>query len=115
MNRLLRAVHKFCTEMDMRLAVEKTVILSYGTNQNSWKVNDSNPDLEAAMVAKYLGVDIIDQGQNLIKPRESKMIGSAHAYGMHLIGPGQVPHCGSVAQSPNSCMEQRPWSFPKPQ
>ena len=29
------------------------------------------------MVAKYLGVDISVQGQNLIKPRESKMIGSA--------------------------------------
>ena len=86
MNRLLRAVQQFCTEMDMKLAVEKTVILSYGTNQNSWRVSDSDPDFEAALVAKYLGVDISVQGRNLIKPRESKMIGSARAYAHTIMG-----------------------------
>ena len=86
MNRLLRAVQKYCTEMDMKLAVEKTVILSYGSNQNSWRVSDSGPDLEAALVAKYLGVDICVQGRNLIKPRESIMIGSARAYAHTIMG-----------------------------
>ena len=32
--------------MDMKLAVEKTVILAYGTNQNSWKVTEGEPDIE---------------------------------------------------------------------
>jgi len=86
MNRLLRAVQKYCTEMDMKLAVEKTVILSYGSNQNSWRVSDSGPDIEAALVAKYLGVDISVQGRNLIKPRESVMIGSARAYAHTIMG-----------------------------
>ena len=66
------------------------------------------------MVAKYLGVGISVQGQNLIKPRESKMIGSAQ---LLLVLSWDAPvgawtgsslqvNCGSVAQSPNACMEQ---------
>ena len=35
-NRLLRALQKFCTDLDMKLAVEKTVIIAYGTNQKYW-------------------------------------------------------------------------------
>ena len=62
------------------------MILSYGTNQISWRVSDSGPDLEAALVAKYLGVDITVQGRNLIKPRESIMIGSARAYAHTIMG-----------------------------
>ena len=86
MSRLLKAVHKFCTDMDMKLAVDKTVILAYGTNQTSWKVTDTEPDIEAAIVAKYLGIEINIQGRNLIKPRESKMIGGACAYAHTIMG-----------------------------
>ena len=45
--------------MEMKLAVVKTVVLSYGTNQNAWKVSDTDPDIEATLVARYLMVDII--------------------------------------------------------
>ena len=86
MDRLLKAVHKFCTDMDMKLAVEKTVILAYGTNQNRWKVTEGEPDIEQALVAKYLGIEISLQGRNLIKPRESKMIGGARTYAHTIMG-----------------------------
>ena len=86
MDRLLKAVHKFSTDMDMKLAVEKTVILAYGTNQNSWKVTEGEPDIEEAMVAKYLGIEINIQGRNLIKPRKSKMIGGARTYAHTIMG-----------------------------
>jgi len=86
MDRLLRRVHKFCTDMDMKLAVEKTVILAHGTNQTSWRVSDTDPDIEAAMVAKYLGIEISLQGRNLIKPRESNMIGVARTYAHTIMG-----------------------------
>ena len=86
MDRLLKAVHKFCTDMDMKLAVEKTVILAYGTNQNRWKVTEGEPDIEQALVAKYLGIDVNIQGRNLIKPRESKMIGGARTYAHTIMG-----------------------------
>ena len=88
MNRLLKAVHKFCTDMDMKLAVEKTVILAYGTNQNRWKVTEGEPDIEQALVAKYLGIEVNIQGRNLIKPCESKMIGThlrSHYHGLHSV------------------------------
>ena len=62
MPRLLNAVQRFCLDMDMKLAVDKTVVLSYGTNQNAWKVSDTDPDIEATLVARYLGVDITLQG-----------------------------------------------------
>ena len=98
----------------------KTVILSYGTNQISWRVSDSGPDLEAALVAKYLGVDITVQGRNLIKPRESIMIGSARAYAHTIMG---CTHWGldrsltayklwECCAVPQFCMEQKRWSFP---
>ena len=37
--------------------------------------SDAEPDIEAAMVAKYLGIEINIQGRNLIKPWKSRMIG----------------------------------------
>ena len=80
MSRLLRAVKKCCLDMDIKLAVEKTVVLAYGTNQNFWKVSDDILDIEAALEAKYLGVDITVQCRNLIKPRETRMIGSPCAF-----------------------------------
>ena len=72
--------------MDMKLAVDKTVVLSYGTNQNAWKVSDTDPDIEATLVARYLGVDITLQGRNLIKPRESRMISCARAFAHTIVG-----------------------------
>ena len=52
MERMLRAVNRFCQGMDVKLAVEKTV------NRTSWKVSHNNPSLEAVLVGKYLGIDI---------------------------------------------------------
>ena len=86
MSRLLKAVNKFCIDMDMKLAVEKTVILAYGTSQNIWKVSDQDPDIDEALVAKYLGIEISLQGCNLIKPRETKTIGGARTYAHTIIG-----------------------------
>ena len=48
MSRISNAVQRFCLDMDMKLAVVKTVVLSYGTNQNAWKVSDMDPDIEAS-------------------------------------------------------------------
>ena len=39
MNKLLRTVHRFCTDMRMKLAVEKTVILSSGLVGGRWVVS----------------------------------------------------------------------------
>jgi len=47
MSRLLNAVQRFCLDMDMKLAVDKTVVLSYGTNQNARKVSETDLDIEA--------------------------------------------------------------------
>ena len=52
MNRLLRAVHRFCQDMHMKLSVDKTVMLSTGTGSTSWKISDSEPTLESALVAR---------------------------------------------------------------
>ena len=59
MSRLSNAVQRFSLDMEMKLAVVKTVVLSYGTNQNAWKVSDTDLDIEATLVARYLMVDII--------------------------------------------------------
>ena len=47
---------------------------------------DAEPDIEAAIVAKYLGIEINIQGRNLIKPRESRMIGGARTYAHTIMG-----------------------------
>ena len=79
MNRLLRVVHRFCKDMHMKLAVEKTVMLSTGTGNVSWKISDTEPNLEAALVAKYLGVEVGVEGRNMVKARQAKMITTARA------------------------------------
>ena len=43
-------------------------------------------DIEEAMVAKYLGIKINMQGQNLIKPCEFKMIRGARTYAHTIMG-----------------------------
>ena len=86
MNRLLRAVHKFCQDMHMKLSVDKTVMLSTGTGNTSWKISDSEPILESALVAKYLGVEVGVKGRNLVKAREAKMIQTARAYAHTIMG-----------------------------
>ena len=121
MDRLLKAVHKFCKVMDMKSAVEKTVILAYGTNQNSWKVTEGEPDIEEAMVAKYLGIKINIQGQNLIK--KFKMIGGARTYAHTIMGCTQsgldraltADMLWESVQFQDSYMLQRQWSYPNPQ
>ena len=70
----------------MKLAVDKTVILSAGASNTVWKVDNDSPDLVASLVAKYLGVSLCIKGRNLIKAREEKMISSAHAFGHTIIG-----------------------------
>ena len=40
----------------MRLAVDMTVLLTAGSNDTTWKVDDGGPYLEASLIAKYLGV-----------------------------------------------------------
>ena len=47
---------------------------------------DAEPDIEAAIVAKYLEIEINIQGRNLIKPRESRMIGGARTYAHTIMG-----------------------------
>ena len=86
MNRLLRVVHRFCKDMHMKLAVEKTVMLSTGTGNVSWKISDTEPNLEAALVAKYLGVEVGVEGRNMVKARQAKMITTARAYAHTIMG-----------------------------
>ena len=69
MNKLLRTVHRFCADMRMKLAVDKTVILSSGPVGGRWVVSGDEPSLEASLVAKYLGVDLSIKGCNLVKAR----------------------------------------------
>ena len=54
MERMLRAVNKFCMSMKMTLSVEKTVILTAGAQDTVWTVSDSAPDLEAIISSKCL-------------------------------------------------------------
>ena len=86
MERMLRACNRFCQGMDMKLAVEKTVILTKGPTGTSWKVSDNDPILEAVLVGKYLGIDIQVKGRNLIKGREEKMVATAQRYANAIIG-----------------------------
>ena len=39
MERMFRAAEGFCTELNMKLAVSKTVILSNGPNDSTWNVS----------------------------------------------------------------------------
>ena len=86
MERMLRARNRFCQGMDMKLAVEKTVILTKGPTGTSWKVSDNDPILEAVLVGKYLGIDIQVKGRNLIKGQEEKMVATAQKYANAIIG-----------------------------
>ena len=86
MNKLLRTVHKFCTDMRMKLLVEKTVILSSGPVGGRWVVSGDEPSLEASLIAKYLGVDLSIRGRNLVKAREARMISTARAYAHTIMG-----------------------------
>ena len=86
MNKLLRAVNKFCQDMNMKLAVDKTVILTAGDNSSTWKVDDDSPDLIASLVAKYLGVSLSVKDRNLVKAREEKMVSSARAFAHTIMG-----------------------------
>ena len=86
MERMLRACNRFCQGMDMKLAVEKTVMLTTGPAGTSWKVSDNDPSLEAVLVGKYLGIDIQVKGRNLIKGREEKMVATAQRYANAIIG-----------------------------
>ena len=49
----------------MKLAVDKTVILSAGASNTVWKVDNDSPDLVASLVAKYLGVSLCIKDRNL--------------------------------------------------
>ena len=53
MSRLLKAVDKFCRDMNMCLAIDKMVLLTAGSNDTTWKLDDDGPDLEASLIAKY--------------------------------------------------------------
>ena len=44
--------------MKMTLAVEKTLLLTAGSQETVWTVSEADPDLEADIVAKYLGIEI---------------------------------------------------------
>ena len=72
MERMLRAVYEFCTSMKMTLAVEKTLLLTSGPQDTVWTLSVVDPDLEAVVAAKYLGIDIQLKGRNLIKELRSK-------------------------------------------
>ena len=90
MERMLRAVNRFCEAMKMTLSVEKTVILTAGTQDATWTVSDSAPDLEATISSKYLGIDIQVKGRNLIKEREVSMIRAALKYAHTIMGFSRV-------------------------
>ena len=67
MERMLKCVNRFCQGMDMKLAVQKTVMLTSGLSGTSWKVTHDDPCVEAVLVSKYLGIDIQVKGRNLNK------------------------------------------------
>ena len=57
-NKLLQTVHLFCTDLRLKLVVEKTVILSSGLIGGCWVVSRDEPTLEASLIAKYLELDL---------------------------------------------------------
>ena len=54
----------------MKLGVEKTGLLTTGPQDAVWTVSEAEPDLEAVVSAKYLGVNIQIKGRNMIKEGE---------------------------------------------
>ena len=78
MNKLLRIVSRFCTDMRMKLATSKTYILTNAPNEISWKVD--NITIEEILVAKYLGVTIQVRGRSMIGGYEKDMIRKATNY-----------------------------------
>ena len=53
--------------MRMKLAVEKTVILSSGSVGGRWVVSGDKPSLEVSLIAKYLGVDLSIKGSTWLR------------------------------------------------
>ena len=90
MEHMLRAVHRFCVAMHMKLAVEKTIILTSGPQDTTWKVSNSEPELEAVISAKYLGITIQVKGRNLIKECEVAMISTARKYAHTIMGYSRI-------------------------
>ena len=86
MERMFKAVQRFCSAMNMKLAVSKTVILSNGPANTAWSVDENKPGLEAVLVGKYLGIDLQVKGRNLVKAREDKMISIAQSYAHTIMG-----------------------------
>ena len=74
----------------MQLSVEKTMILTAGPQDSVWTVSEEDPDLEAVIVAKYLGVTIQIKGRNMIKVREVQMILSARKFAHTIMGYSRV-------------------------
>ena len=75
-DRMLRAVNRFCQGKDMKLAVEKTVMLTTRPSGTSWKVSENDPSLEALLVGKYLGIDIQVKGREelLLKSMPTQLL-----------------------------------------
>ena len=86
MERMLREVSRFCHGVYMKLSVEKTIILSNGTQGQAWKIEPGTPDLESNLVGKYLGVELQVKGRNLVKPREDCMVCVAQKYANTIMG-----------------------------
>ena len=77
---MLRVVHKFCVAMWMKLAIEKSVVLTSGAKDTKWSVTEGDSDLVAVISAKYLGITVQVKGRNLNKKREVSMISVAKKY-----------------------------------
>ena len=87
LERMLRVVNRFCLGMHLKLAVNKTVIISGGATSSKWASGgDDGSDLESTLIAKYLGIEIQVKGRNLIKHRESKLIAIANKYAHTIMG-----------------------------
>ena len=90
MERMLKAVQRFCVAMHMKLSVEKTIILTSGPQDTTWKVSNNEPELEAVISAKYLGINIQVKGRNLIREREVVMISTARKYAHTIMGYSRI-------------------------
>ena len=60
---MLRAIHKFCVAMHIKLSVDRSVLLTSGPQDTIWKVSNNEPELEAVISAKYLGITIQVKGR----------------------------------------------------
>ena len=72
--------------MWMKLAVDKTIMLSSGPNNSTWKFSDNDQSLEVSLVAKYLGIELCIKGRNRIKSREHAMIKITRNYTQTIFG-----------------------------